>query len=112
MIVVTTLKGERLAINDDLIERVEDDHPTRVILTSGTCYMVAESVEEIVRRCQEDRAEVHAMALGRTDQTHAGASHALPDGHRLSPHHPETGDDPDEKIVRIDRFTAPPDGGR
>ena len=62
MIVLTNLHGEPLAINDELIERVEGDRETRVILTSGTRYIVTETVEEIVRRCRQDRAEVLAMS--------------------------------------------------
>lgn len=111
MIVVTTLKGERLAINDELIERVEDDHPTRVILTNGTCYMVAESVEEVVRRCQEDRAEVQAIAFRHAARHDAEAGHGFSHEDPAGSHQ-RSGDDPDENIVRIDRFTTPSDGAR
>ena len=62
MIVLTNLHGEPLAINDELIERVEGDHETRVILTGGTRYIVAESIEEVVARCREHRAEVLALS--------------------------------------------------
>ena len=112
MIVVTTLKGERLAINDELIERVEDDHPTRVILTSGTCYMVAETVEEVVRRCQEDRAQVQAIALRHAAQMGEGAGHGY---HAVDPaglHRSRAGQESDENIVRFDRFTTPTDDPR
>ena len=62
MIVLTNLHGEPLAINDELIERVEGDHETRVILTGGTRYIVTESVDEVVRRCRQHRAEVLALS--------------------------------------------------
>lgn len=62
MIVLTNLHGEPLAINDELIERVEGDHETRVILTSGTRYIVTESVEEVVSRCRQHRAEILALS--------------------------------------------------
>ncbi len=62
MIVLTNLHGEPLAINDELIERVEGDHETRVILTSGTRYIVTEPVEEVVNRCRQHRAEVLALS--------------------------------------------------
>lgn len=62
MIVLTNLHGEPLAINDELIERVEGDHETRVILTSGTRYIVTESVEEVVRACRQHRAEILALS--------------------------------------------------
>ncbi|MGH8980139.1 MAG: flagellar FlbD family protein [Acidimicrobiales bacterium] len=111
MIVVTTLKGERLAINDELIERVEDDHPTRVILTSGTCYMVAESVEEVVRRCQEDRAAVHAIALRHADHLGDEQHHGHPEGSPAGPLRASDGDS-DENIVRLDRHATWSDGQR
>ncbi len=62
MIVLTTLRGEKRAINDELIERVEAAPDTRVVLTTGAHYVVAESVDEIVRLCQIDRAEVQVLA--------------------------------------------------
>ncbi|MGC8470674.1 MAG: flagellar FlbD family protein [Acidimicrobiales bacterium] len=62
MIVLTNLHGERLAINDELIERVEGDHETRVVLTSGTHYIVTEPLDEVVRRCRQHRAEILALS--------------------------------------------------
>jgi len=112
MIVVTTLKGERVAINDELIERVEDDNPTRVILTSGTCYMVAESVEEVVRLCQEDRAQVHAIALRHAARIEEGPGHGHHSIELPAPRRSKSGQEPDENIVHLDRFTTPTDGAR
>jgi uncharacterized protein YlzI (FlbEa/FlbD family) len=105
MIVVTTLKGERLAINDHLIERVEDDNETRVILTSGARYIVAESVDEIVRLSRQDRAEVQAMArrlAARIDTEPCQAANGSTGG-------PAAGDH-DENIVRLERRGTPSDG--
>ena len=101
MIVVTTLKGERLAINDQLIERAEDDNETRVILTSGARYIVAESVDEIVRLSRQDRAEVQAMARRLGARIDAELCHTAngPSGVRS-----------EENIVRLERRGAPPDG--
>lgn len=101
MIVVTTLKGERLAINDQLIERVEDDNETRVILTSGARYIVAESVEEIVRLTRQDRAEVHAMARRLAARIDSEPTHPLGDPHAA---------DPEENIVRLERRGTQSDG--
>jgi flagellar protein FlbD len=83
MIILTTLRGDQLAINDQLIERVEDDNETRVILIGGTRYIVAESVEEIVQLCQKDRAEVQALAhrfAARLTREGIGAGGATDDG--------------------------------
>jgi flagellar protein FlbD len=101
MIVVTTLKGERLAINDQLIERVEDDNETRVILTSGARYIVAESVDEIVRLSRQDRAEVQAMAR------RLGARIEAEPAHVASGSGPS---DPEENIVRLERRGTPLEG--
>lgn len=98
MIVVTTLKGERLAINDQLIERVEDDNETRVILTSGARYIVAESVDEIVRLSRQDRAEVQAMARRLGARIEAEPAHVA---------NGSGGSDPEENIVRLDRRGTP-----
>lgn len=105
MIVVTTLKGERLAINDQLIERVEDDNETRVILTSGARYIVAESVEEIVRLTRQDRAEVQAMARRLASRIEPEPPHAAKDsaGGDLE-------ENLDENIVRLERRGTPSDG--
>lgn len=62
MIVLTTLKGENFALNEELIERVEADPETRVILTSGTRYIVAEPVTEVVRRVRLEHAETQVLA--------------------------------------------------
>lgn len=78
MIVLTNLHGEPLAINDELIERVEGDHETRVILTSGTRYIVTESVEEVVSRCRQHRAEI--LALSRRIHLPAPPPPPDPDG--------------------------------
>jgi uncharacterized protein YlzI (FlbEa/FlbD family) len=75
MIIVTNLKGESIAINDELIERVEGDREARIILSGGARYIVAESLDEVVRRSREDRAIVRATARqllgdgGSTDGT-------------------------------------------
>lgn len=65
MIVLHTLRGEPIAINGVLIERVEGDTETHVTLTSGTSYIVRESLEEVVTYQREDRAEVQASAIRR-----------------------------------------------
>jgi len=73
MIIVTNLKGEPVAINDALIERVEGGGETRIILTGGARYVVAEPMEEVVRRSREDRAMVQALAQQLLAGTGSGA---------------------------------------
>jgi uncharacterized protein YlzI (FlbEa/FlbD family) len=65
MIVLHNLRGEPIAINGGLIERVEGETETHVTLTSGTSYIVRESLEEVVACQREDRAEVQAAAIRR-----------------------------------------------
>ncbi|MGH9087324.1 MAG: flagellar FlbD family protein [Acidimicrobiales bacterium] len=85
MIVLTNLHGEPLAINDELIERVEGDQETRVILTGGARYIVAEPVEEVVRRCRQDRAEILALSrrIRVAPPPTTGDDGAEPDGGEL-----------------------------
>ncbi len=77
MIIVTNLKGESIAINDELIERVEGDREARIILTGGARYIVAESLDEVVRRSREDRAVVRATARQLLDGGATGDGAAL-----------------------------------
>lgn len=65
MIVLHNLHGEAIAINGGLVERVEGDTETHVTLTSGTSYIVRESLDEVVALQREDRAEVQAAAIRR-----------------------------------------------
>lgn len=62
MIVVTRLNGPPVALNCDLIERAEATPDTVLTLVDGTKYVVAESIDEVVRRIQAFRASVIALA--------------------------------------------------
>jgi flagellar protein FlbD len=101
MIVLTNLHGERLAINDELIERVEDGHETRVVLTSGTHYIVTEPVDEVVRRCRQHRAEILALSL----RIHLPPAPPEPDTS------PDGADGAELRLLREDR-RGPAKGGR
>lgn len=100
MIVLHNLHGEPIAINGGLIERVEGETETHVTLTSGTSYIVRESLEEVVAYQREDRAEVQAAAIRRLT---SGEPAAEPGGER-SPREaslrlvvPAAGDDDGER---------------
>lgn len=58
MITVTRRNGTQFALNPDLIERVEATPDTVVTLVSGTKYVVAETVKEIVDEVCNFRAAV------------------------------------------------------
>lgn len=62
MIILTRLAGSRFAVNPDLLERVEATPDTVLTLLDGTKYVVAESLEEVVRRVADYRAGVIATA--------------------------------------------------
>lgn len=50
MIFITRLNGRLFVVNADLIETVEATPDTVVTLTSGSKYIVRETVDEIIRR--------------------------------------------------------------
>ena len=53
---------ERIAINPDLVERVEETPDTVVTLTNGAKYLVEESIDQIVDIVEVHRARVLAIA--------------------------------------------------
>jgi flagellar protein FlbD len=73
MIVITRLNGPQLAINADLIERVEATPDTIVTLVDGTKYVVVESVTEIIDLIRVFRASILLTAkhLENTETSHS-----------------------------------------
>jgi flagellar protein FlbD len=71
MIIVTRLHGASVAVNCDLIERVEANPDTVVTLVDGSRYVVRESVAEVVDKIRTFRASVVLLA-GRLDHEPAG----------------------------------------
>ncbi|GAB3356491.1 flagellar FlbD family protein [Modestobacter lapidis] len=63
MIRVTRLNGEHFAVNADLIERVEGHPDTVITLQEGNKYVVAESVEQVIREIRDYRASIQAVAF-------------------------------------------------
>lgn len=53
---------ERIAINPDLIERIEETPDTVITLTNGAKYLVEESIDQIVDIMEVHRARVLAIA--------------------------------------------------
>ena len=74
MIIVTRLHGATVAVNCDLIERVEAAPETVVTLVDGSRYVVRESVAEIVDKVRAFRASVVLLA-GRLDERTATGHH-------------------------------------
>ena len=63
MIRVTRLNGEHFALNADLIERVEGHPDTVITLLEGNKYVVAESVDQVIREIRDYRASIQAVAF-------------------------------------------------
>jgi flagellar protein FlbD len=74
MIIVTRLHGTSVAVNCDLIERVEATPDTVVTLVDGSRYVVSETVAEVVDKIRAFRASV-VMEAGRLDQRQTAGQH-------------------------------------
>lgn len=77
MILLTRLNGSEVALNADLIERVESTGDTVVSLIDGTKYVVAESPADVVERIVEFRARVLAEVDAVQAQRHTPHQSAL-----------------------------------
>jgi flagellar protein FlbD len=63
MIILTRyMSGDRIAVNCDLIERVEETPDTVITLTNGTKHVVQESIDEIAAQVQLAKATTLALA--------------------------------------------------
>lgn len=62
MIVLTTLSGEQFGINEELIAKIEGDPQTRIHLTTGDFFAVAETMTEVARLTRLERAETISLA--------------------------------------------------
>jgi flagellar protein FlbD len=62
MIILTRLHGTSVAVNCDLIERVEATPETVLTLVDGSRYVVRESVAEVVDKVRAFRASVVLLA--------------------------------------------------
>lgn len=62
MIVVTRLNKSRFAINPDLIERIQENPDTVVVMVNGAKYVVTESMAEVIGLVMQYRAAVVTLA--------------------------------------------------
>lgn len=76
--------GNRIALNVDLIEKIEETPDTVITLTNGARYLVQESLDEIIDKSIEVRARALYMAQH------------LPDPHERQQLRLLHGDKPDE----------------
>lgn len=75
MIVLTHFgNGNRVALNVDLIEKIEETPDTVITLVNGTRYLVQEGLDEIIEKTVELRARILHLSQTMPEQ---------PDGYRL-----------------------------
>lgn len=67
MIILTRQNGSLLAINDELIETVEERPDTTLKMTDGKVYIVSESIEEIIDKIVEFRRRCFKDVITRND---------------------------------------------
>lgn len=75
MIFCTRRNGTSFALNPDLIERIEATPDTVITLVSGTKYVVAESVEDLVESVRSFRAAVLMATTAPTPPETPRAAH-------------------------------------
>jgi len=63
VIIVTRLSGQKMAVNSDLIERIESTPDTILVMADGSRHLVSESLEETVELVAAFRSHVIARAL-------------------------------------------------
>ncbi|HXQ74909.1 MAG TPA: flagellar FlbD family protein [Acidimicrobiales bacterium] len=59
--------GERIAINPDLIERIEEIPDTVVTMANGNRHVIAESIDEITDKVRAFRASQLTFAMKMAD---------------------------------------------
>jgi len=59
--------GNRIALNADLIEKVEETPDTVITLTNGARYLVQESIDEIIEKSAQSRAYVAHLSQNIAD---------------------------------------------
>ncbi|HWE54654.1 MAG TPA: flagellar FlbD family protein [Acidimicrobiales bacterium] len=64
--------GTRIALNVDLIEKIEETPDTVITLTNGTRYLVQESLDEIIDKSVEARARAIYVSQHLPEQRETG----------------------------------------
>ncbi len=62
MIRVTRRNGPSIALNPDLIERIDTTPETVITLVDGAEYVVRETVDEVIARVREAKAAIIALS--------------------------------------------------
>jgi flagellar protein FlbD len=67
VIEVTRLSGSTVVLNADLIEKIEATPDTVVTLTTGACFVVRESVAQVVEIIIEYKARIFHLNLANLE---------------------------------------------
>ncbi|WP_070042837.1 flagellar FlbD family protein [Robinsoniella peoriensis] len=67
MIELTKLRGEKFMLNCDLIEMVEENPDTTILLTNGRYLIVQESMREITDMVIRFRRKIYARSDGNKE---------------------------------------------
>lgn len=67
MIELTKLRGEKFMLNCDLIEMVEENPDTTILLTNGRYLIVQESMREIKDMVIRFRRKIYARSDGNKE---------------------------------------------
>lgn len=59
MIVLTRLNGVKFALNEEMIEIIQENPDTTVVLRNGNIYIVAESMKEVITSCVNYKRAIH-----------------------------------------------------
>jgi len=59
MIVLTRLNGVKFALNEEMIEIIQENPDTTVVLRNGNIYIVAESMKEVIASCVNYKRAIH-----------------------------------------------------
>lgn len=62
MIVLTRLNKSHFAVNDDLIERIQESPDTTLFMVDGSSYIVTEPLSEVIDLIAGSRANILALA--------------------------------------------------
>ena len=63
MIEITKLNGQSFLVNENLIETVESNPDTVIIMANGRKFVVQESINEVMRKCNERFASLSGSEL-------------------------------------------------
>ncbi|MCY7325077.1 MAG: flagellar FlbD family protein [Microbacteriaceae bacterium] len=85
MIVVTRLNDTQFALNPDLIERINANPDTTIVLVDGARYIVTESLSEVIEMIALYRARVVAIARDMAETPQYAALGLVPPPDRDDP---------------------------